>query len=101
VIGFSQKHINRFFLPTRKLFKLINEHSFDLVIDLNINLHLASSYIVRKMRLKYRVGIEKELSDLFYNVVLRPDDISSFKKIFSNLFIKLDMFSFQGENDEI
>jgi hypothetical protein len=99
--GFSKEDINRFFLPRKRFIQEISRFNYDLVIDLNFDLHLASSYLAKTIVAEYRIGIKKELADLFYNFQYDPVDINGFRNVYNNLFNSINQFCIMGEKNEI
>jgi ADP-heptose:LPS heptosyltransferase len=96
-IGITKDDINRFYLPKKKFIAEIKNISYDLIIDLNLDLFLPSSFLTKVINSKYRIGIKKDLVDLFYNFQFDPINYSNFKNIYVKLFNNLNMFGQSGE----
>jgi hypothetical protein len=99
--GILSSDINRFFLPRKKIKQEILRIPYDITIDLNLDLHLASAFLSKATEAKYRIGIKKEMADFFYNFQFDPIDYNNLKKIYNNLFNNLRMFGNLGEKNEI
>ncbi len=68
VIRISEVHINKFFLPRKTLLDRIQESTFDVAIDLNLDFLLYSAYICKVTGARYRIGFTSKYSDLFFNI---------------------------------
>ena len=42
--------------------------NFDMIVDLNKNFNYDLALIINKMKSKFKVGLSKEFSDMFYNL---------------------------------
>lgn len=92
IVRIREEDINLFFLPKYRLRRHIQERHYDVAVDLNIQLHLPSAFLCRESHSKVRVGITKELADIFYNFQLRTDTTGSAKAVYDHLFNCLAMF---------
>jgi ADP-heptose:LPS heptosyltransferase len=92
VIRISASHINRFFLPRQHLIDRINETSYDVVIDLNLDFVLYAAYISRATGSNVRIGFSHPLADIFYNVQINLDRSKPDNGIYDQLAQYLLMF---------
>jgi ADP-heptose:LPS heptosyltransferase len=92
IVRIREEDINLFFLPKHRLRRRVQEKRFDVSVDLNIQLHLPSAFLCRESRSKVRIGITKELADIFYNFQLRADTTGSAKAVYDHLLNCLAMF---------
>jgi hypothetical protein len=100
-IGITNENINKFFLPRKNFIEEIKNIGFDVTIDLNIDLFLPASFLTRVVNSKYRIGINKELSDLFYNFQFNPVEYDNYKNLYLKLFTNLNMFGQSGDKNEV
>ncbi len=92
IIRVREKDLTLLFLPKEYLRRRIREKSYDVAVDLNIQLHLSSAFLCKESRSKVRIGITKQHADTFYNFQLRTDTSGSAKMIYEHLFNCLAMF---------
>jgi ADP-heptose:LPS heptosyltransferase len=100
-ITISASDINGFFLPKRKFTREIPDYDYDLVIDFNREINLASSYISKKVNVDYRISFVKEYADKFFNFQFNADSVLHNKNVYSSLMKNLKMFCYKGIQDEI
>lgn len=81
-----------FFLPKGDAMDRIRRNSYDIAIDLNLDLVLPSGYICKASGAKIRVGFARRRSDPFYNFQIRPDLTLGRKLIYDRMVKCLDMF---------
>jgi hypothetical protein len=84
--------VNMFFLPRKEFRKQIVARTPDVTIDLNLDFLLPSAYICRASGSQFRIGFEREHSELFYNFQVRPDRTLSRKMIYDRLANCLQRF---------
>lgn len=84
--------ITPFFLPRANLMARITKKSYDLALDLNLDLVLPSAYICRESNARVRIGFLRKQSELFYNFQIQPDLSLSRKLIYDRVAHCLAMF---------
>ena len=77
-------------LPNKELIGKIKKHTFDLVLDLNIEDDVFASAIANIPLSDFRIGFIKENADYFYNFQI-PNEINR-EKSYKNLLNSLRMF---------
>jgi ADP-heptose:LPS heptosyltransferase len=92
VFALGIKDVNKFSLPTRKFMKPILTHEYDAVIDFNNVMSLTSSFISKRIEVKYRISFVKEYVDNFFNVQFNQESITKKKTIYLKLMTNLKMF---------
>ncbi|HEY9187549.1 MAG TPA: hypothetical protein VIR55_06565 [Ignavibacteria bacterium] len=95
IFPFSSLDINKFYLPKKSFRNIISDYNYDLVIDFNKEINLLSSYIAKKVNVKYRISFVKDFSDKFYNFQFNPNSVTHNKNIYSSLMKKLKMFCYK------
>lgn len=80
------------FLPTRHLIERLRARTYDLAVDLNLDLVLPSGYICRASDARVRVGFTSRRADTFYNLQIQPDPTLGRKLIYERLAQCLQMF---------
>lgn len=91
-LAYSDEDINPWFVPRKKLLKSIESRSYDVALDLNVDLSLPSAFLCKASKAPVRVSFAKTSGDQFYNfqVKTKENDIPS--RLYRNLFKCLDMF---------
>jgi len=84
--------LNALFLPRKHILRQVQEHSYDVALDLNLDLVLASAYICRASAAHVRIGFASSQADTFYNLQIKPDPTLSKKLIYDRLATRLQMF---------
>jgi ADP-heptose:LPS heptosyltransferase len=84
--------LNALFLPRRHILQQIQQNSYDVAVDLNLDLVLASAYICKASAAHVRVGFVSKQADIFYNLQIKPDPTLSKKLIYDRLATCLQMF---------
>ena len=92
IIRVHEQDLNPLFLPKEPLRRRIREKSYDVAVDLNIQLHLPSAFLCKVSRSQVRMGIAKQYADTFYNFQLRTDTTASAKTIYEHLSNCIAMF---------
>ncbi|MBU0475231.1 MAG: hypothetical protein KKF62_13845 [Bacteroidetes bacterium] len=77
-------------LPTKDLANRMQKYTFDLVIDLNVEVNIFSSALANIPKSNFRIGFIKNKSDSFYNYQI-PCEINH-EKSHRNLLNSLRMF---------
>lgn len=83
--------ISKFCLPEHKCLERFGKREFDVVIDLNKEENLFCSATANFFKSKYRVGFQKNNSDLYYNFQIQNEEINS-EISYRNLLNSLQMF---------
>jgi ADP-heptose:LPS heptosyltransferase len=99
-IAISSGDINRFFLPKRKFSREIPDYDYDIVIDFNREINLASSFISKKVNVDYRISFVKDYADKFFNFQFNADSVLHNKNVYSSLMKNLKMFCYKGMQNE-
>ena len=84
--------LNALFLPHKNALHQVIQNSYDVAIDLNLDLVLPSGYICRASAATVRIGFVRKQADMFYNFQIRPDPTLSRKLIYDRLAKCLFMF---------
>ncbi len=84
--------LDAFFLPRQYVVRQVQERSYDIAIDLNLDLVLASAYICRASAARVRIGFAGTKADVFFNLQIKPDPTLSKKLIYDRLVTCLQMF---------
>jgi ADP-heptose:LPS heptosyltransferase len=84
--------LNALYLPHRNVLHQITQNSYDVAIDLNLDLILPSGYICRASAATVRIGFVRKHADVFYNFQIRPDSTLSRKLVYDRLAKCLQMF---------
>jgi len=91
-ITYSPQEINRWYVPRRELLRKMKSSTFDIALDLNVNLALPSAFICRESNAPLRVGFAKPNGDHFYNFVVQTRMTTNTPVAYKNLLKCLDMF---------
>jgi ADP-heptose:LPS heptosyltransferase len=72
----SDKDVNFFGLPKKELRQKILATAYDIVIDLNDDFHLPSTYLCLKSRASLKICLDDDRREPFYNFYfrIRPDE---------------------------
>ncbi|MBW7889276.1 MAG: hypothetical protein H3C35_13120 [Bacteroidetes bacterium] len=92
VVIISREQRNFFFLPRSLELSELFKKQFDCVIDLNIALEPAATFICKKIRSQLKIGFVKEHSDVFYNFQINPNEKTTMRQRYEQLFKTLTMF---------
>ena len=84
--------LNALSLPRKHILRQVQERSYDVALDLNLDLVLASAYICRASSAIVRIGFARKHADVFYNFQIRPDPTLSRRVIYDRLAKCLQMF---------
>ncbi|HEY6952081.1 MAG TPA: hypothetical protein VI758_06715 [Bacteroidota bacterium] len=91
-ITYSPQDINRWFIPRGELLRKMKSSTFDIALDLNVNLALPSAFICRESNAPLRVGFAKPSGDHFYNFEIQTRMTTNTPVAYKNLLRCLDMF---------
>lgn len=67
----ADKDVNMFGLPKNELMQKVFSTSYDIVIDLNDDFHLLSTYLCQKSSASLKICLDNRDRELFYNFYLR------------------------------
>jgi len=98
IFAFGAKDVNKFSLPKRKFLKQVLSHDYDVVIDFNKVMNLPSSFISKRMDVRYRISFIKEYVDRFFNVQFNQDSVPDDRNIYSRLMNQLKHFYSEEES---
>ncbi len=87
-----ETEITPFFLPRRETMQRIESTTYDVAIDLNLDLVLPSGYICRESNARVRIGFAGKRSDLFYNFQVRSHPSTGRHDLYDRLAACLEMF---------
>ncbi len=91
-ISFTQEEVNGWFIPRSGLLRKMKSSTFDMALDLNVNLALPSAFICRESGAPLRVGFAKPEGDQFYNFVVQTRMTANTPVAYKHLLRCLDMF---------
>ena len=91
-VTYSPEEINRWYIPRKELLRKLKSSTFDIALDLNVNLALPSAFMCRESKAPLRVGFAKPGSDHFYNFVVQTRMTTNTPVAYKNLLKCLDMF---------
>jgi ADP-heptose:LPS heptosyltransferase len=84
--------LDALFLPRKYILRQVQDRSYDVAIDLNLDLVVASAYSCRASAARVRIGFAGSQADIFYNLQIKPDPTLSKKLIYDRLATCLQMF---------
>jgi hypothetical protein len=90
-ISYSIEDITKFGLPTKSYIQKLNEHEFDVLIDLERDDNLFLTAVTSLINAKYKVGFKKAEIDNLYNFQMVNTKINS-EISYRNLLNSLKMF---------
>ena len=91
-ITYTPGEVNSWFIPRGQLLRKMKSSTFDIALDLNVNLALPSAYLCRESNAPLRVGFAKPGGDQFYNFVVQTRMTTNTPVAYKNLLRCLDMF---------
>ena len=91
-ITYTPQEISRWRIPRGELLRKMKSSTFDIALDLNVNLALASAFICRESNAPLRIGFAKPDGDHFYNFVVQTRMTTNTPVAYKNLLKCLDMF---------
>jgi len=91
-ITYTPREINGWHIPRGELLRKMKSTTFDIALDLNVNLALPSAFICRESNAPLRVGFAKPEGDHFYNFVVQTRMTTNTPVAYKNLLKCLDMF---------
>lgn len=90
-VSYDFNDISKFGLPTKKFIDKLNEHQFDVLIDLERENNLFLTAVTSLFSAKYKVGFKKPELENLYNFQLANTKINS-EISYRNLLNSLKMF---------
>ena len=91
-VQIKEDDVTRVFHPRKEFLTRLKGTSFDLAIDLNLDLVLPSAYICRESNARVRVGFAGPNADSFFNFQIQPDPTRSRSDIYDRVAKCLHMF---------
>jgi len=91
-VTYTNQEINQWHIPRGELLRKMKSSTFDIALDLNVNLALPSAFICRESDAPLRVGFAKPEGDHFYNFVIQTRMTTNTPVAYKNLLKCLDMF---------
>lgn len=91
-VTYTPQEISRWYIPRAELLRKLKSSTFDIALDLNVNLALPSAFMCRESNAPLRVGFAKPSSDHFYNFVVQTRMTTNTPVAYKNLLKCLDMF---------
>ncbi len=91
-VSYPPEQINNWFIPRGELLQKLKSSTFDIALDLNVNLALPSAFMCRESNAPLRVGFAKPSGDHFYNFVVQTRMTTNAPVAYKNLLKCLDMF---------
>jgi hypothetical protein len=89
---FAPTDLNLWFLPRSELTQKVKKSTFDVAIDLNLDVALPSAFLCRASGARVRVGFVKPHADTFYNFQVQPHRTANFGSAAASLIHCLQMF---------
>jgi hypothetical protein len=91
-LAYSAKDINTWFVPRNELLQSITTNTFDVALDLNINLSLPSAFLCKASKAPLRVSFAKHGGDQFYNFQFQSREAAGNTNTYRSFLKCLDMF---------
>jgi hypothetical protein len=91
-LAYCSDDINPWFLPRRRLVAKIRKNTFDVALDLNINLSLPGAFLCKASNAPLRVSFVKPGGDRFYNFQVKTAGSTNKTISYRNFLRCLDMF---------
>ena len=92
LVTFAPSDMNAWFVPRGELTQKVKKSTFDVAVDLNLDLALPSAYLCRASGARIRVGFNKQHADTFYNFLVQPHQTNNFGAACNSLTNCLQMF---------
>lgn len=91
LLTFAPTDLNTWFLPRGELTRKVKKSTFDVAIDLNLEVALPSAYLCRASDARIRVGFKGPYADTFYNFQVQSRH-NNFGAAYTSLIECLQMF---------
>jgi hypothetical protein len=91
-LTYSTHDINKWFVPRNNLIKRMKTSSFDIALDLNVNLSLPSAFLCKASNAPLRISFAKQNGDQFYNFQIQTKKTANSAYSYRSLLKCLDMF---------
>jgi hypothetical protein len=92
LITLAPTDITTWYLPRRELTQKLKKSTFDIAIDMNLEVKLPSAYLCRASDARIRIGFDKQYAETFYNFQVRPKLTTDFGAACNGLIDCLKMF---------
>ena len=92
LITVAPADISTWYLPRRELTQKLKKSTFDIAIDMNLDVMLPSAFLCRASEARIRIGFDKQHADTFYNFQVRPNPATTFGAACNRLIDCLKMF---------
>ncbi len=91
-ITYTPDDVNAWFVPRKQLLRRIKTSTFDIALDLNVQLALPSAFLCRESNAPLRVSFAKLSGDQFYNFQVQTKTTTNHPTAYRNFLKCLDMF---------
>ncbi len=91
LLTFTPSDINTWFLPRGELTRKVKKSTFDVAVDLNLEVALPNAYLCRASDARIRVGFKGPYADTFYNFQVQSRH-NNFEAAYTSLMECLQMF---------
>jgi len=91
-ITYAPEDVNAWYVPRKRLLRKIKSSTFDVALDLNIQLALPSAFLCRESDAPLRISFAKLKGDSFYNFQVQTNTGSTNPMAYRNFIKCLDMF---------
>jgi ADP-heptose:LPS heptosyltransferase len=91
-LTYSHEDVNTWFLPRRRLLEKMETSTFDVALDLNVELSLPSAFLCRASDAPLRISFAKEEGDQFYNFQVNAKSPADNFNVYRGFLNCLDMF---------
>ncbi len=91
-LTYSMRDVNTWFVPRRELLQRMGNNSFDVALDLNINLSLTSAFLCKASNAPLRISFAKKNGDQFYNFQVKTKGNDDHRFSYQSFLKCLDMF---------
>ena len=91
-LTYSERDINRWFVPRHELLRRMESNKFDVAVDLNVTFSLTSAFLCKASNAPLRISFVKKNGDHFYNFQIKTKPNNANKYSYRSLLKCLDMF---------
>jgi hypothetical protein len=91
-LTYSQKDVNTWFVPRRELLRRMETSTFDIALDLNVDLSLPGAFLCKASNAPLRVSFAKKNGDEFYNFQVQTKETTGNPYTYKSLLKCLEMF---------
>ena len=89
---YTERDVNRWFVPRRELLRRMENNNFDVALDLNFHLSLTCAFLCKASNAPLRISFAKKNADQFYNFQVKTKGTNVSKYSYRSLLKCLDMF---------